>query len=76
MSKPKDTVRNLDFSQLTYDEWLKFFFDKPIEEDVFWKESERYDAFIIAEPAKVVGYFGTTECETSRYLWEIFGRSG
>ena len=56
MSGSQGTVRNLDFSQLTYEEWLKFLFDRPIEEDVFWKEHDRYDACIVAEPAKVVGY--------------------
>ncbi len=84
MSERKDTVQNLDFSQLTYDEWLTFFFDKPVDQDVFWKEYERFDSFITTDPAKVVGYLEMLSvkhrdiCESysrdqvEQGLWAIF----
>jgi hypothetical protein len=41
-----------DASQLTYQEWLRFFFDRPIGKEVFREERQRY--FFVAEAERSV----------------------
>jgi len=56
----EDEVRILDPCRLTYPEWIRFFFDRPIKDNIFWDEIRQYDEWReIAEPARIVQYIQT-----------------
>jgi len=83
-----DTSKNLDLSKLSYEEWIKFFFDRPVIDD----SNERYDlfrkdhdSFDASKPSTIINYLETL-CRnfvtiTERYslqqidqgIWAIFG---
>jgi hypothetical protein len=81
----EEEVRRLDPSRLTYPEWIRFFFDRPIQEKIFWDEIDEYDEWReIAVPARIVQYLRTlclehkaireaySEEQVEQGLWGIF----
>lgn len=81
----EDEVRRLDPSQFTYSEWIRFFFDRPIQDKVFWNEIRQYDEWTeIADPERIVEYLQTlclehkairetySEEQVDQGLWAIF----
>lgn len=85
MGDQEDQVRSLDPSRLPYAEWIRFFFDRPIDDQVFWDEIGRYDEWWdIAEPRRIVDYLqimclehkairgAYSEEQVDQGLWGIF----
>lgn len=85
MEGQEDKVRRLDPSKLTYPEWVRFFFDRPIREKVFWDEIAQYDEYReISEPTRLIHHLQTlcvehrairaaySEEQVDQGLWAIF----
>jgi hypothetical protein len=81
----EDEVRRLDPSRLTYPEWIRFFFDRPIQGKIFWDEIRQYDEWReIAEPTRIVQHLqklslehkairkAYSEEQVDQGLWAIF----
>jgi hypothetical protein len=64
---------NFDASQLTYQEWLRFFFDRPIGKEVFWEERGRYFFLIEAERAVLVQHLQKM-CWEHKAILEVYSR--
>ncbi len=85
MDDSPDELRILDPSRLTYPEWIRFFFDRPIHDKAFWDEIAHYDEWSeISEPARIVHHLqtlclehtaireGYSEEQVEQGLWAIF----
>jgi hypothetical protein len=64
-----DPRPDFDLSQLTYEEWLMYLFDRPVGDRVFWNEVDQYDNYHdLAEPATIVQHLQRTCLEHGAIL--------
>ena len=71
---PYDPRPDFDLSQLTYQEWLTYLFDRPVGDQVFWEEIDQYDSWRdLAEPATIVQHLQRT-CLEHKAILKTYSR--